>query len=453
MQKHRKHVKRWPKLAALAAAGASLVGWMIAAPASAYEPSPEPVCGVNHCTWQFDVAADAYLWQAPPGTAEVWIDVQGANNGTQDPLRWKGQLGSTDLVLQIEHLTNGLISMRGYMNFLGEFVYAAPSGWNQSWVDPSAFGRLDHLPAVADPDGFATITAVMAPRVVGFDLQTGSGQVSALGSINFSEPVTGLDASDFAIWAPPTGCRFENISAVTASNYTFEINGCQTSQVSVNLAPNSVRGMLPGPLEWTFGPTATMNVVAVAPVVQVAPTVAPTVAPSPTPTTAPTPTQTPTTAPTPSETQTSVPSTPESQIPAPVIPQSPSPSSEVAVAAEPVATEQPEVAVPVVAEIPAAEPELAGPETAQQIEVTAARAEVEQPDAELAQVLPATVVQPDLVQQEMAQSATQTPEPGTPALTNFALTATAVAAASAAAVGVGLRARRILQRRQVLRFS
>ena len=448
MQKHRKHVKRWPKLSALAAAGASLVGWLIAAPASAFEPTPEPVCSANHCTWTFDVTADAYLWQAPPGTAEVWIDVQGANNGTQDPLRWKGQLGSTDLVLQIEHLANGLISMRGYMNGLGEFVYAAPSGWNQSWVDPNAFARVDQLPAVADPDGFATITAVMAPSVVGFDLQTGSGQVSALGRIQFSEPVTGLDAGDFAIWAPPTGCRFENIVAVTAAEYTFEMNGCQTSQVSVNFAPNSVLGMLPGPMEWTFGPSATMNVVAIAPAVQVAPSVAPTasptVAPSQTPTTAPTPT--------PSDTQTSVPSTTESQIPAPVIPQSPSPSSEVAVTTQPVVTTQPEVAVPVVAEIPAAEPELA-----QQIEVPPERAEFEQPEAEPVQVLPAVPAQPEgataaVNQQEPTQSATQTPEPETPALANLALTATGVAAATAAAVVVGVRARRILQRRQ-LRFS
>ena len=259
MQKHRKHVKRWPKFAAMAAAGASLLGWLIAAPAAAFEPNPEPICGANHCTWQFDVAADAFLWQAPPGTAEVWIDVQGASTGGADPLHWKGQLPATDLALQIEHLPNGLISMRGYMNVLGEFVYAAPGGWNQSWVDPNAFARIDQLPAVFDADGFVSVTTVMAPRVVTFDLQTGTGEVSAFGRIQFSEPITGLDSSDFAIWAPPTGCRFENIVPVNPAEYTFEMKGCAAGQVAVNLGPYSVQGVLRGPLEWTFGPTVELN--------------------------------------------------------------------------------------------------------------------------------------------------------------------------------------------------
>ena len=270
----------------MAAAGASLLGWLIAAPAAAFELNPEPVCGPNHCTWQFDIAADAFLWQAPPGTAEVWIDVQGASTGSADPLHWKGQLPATDLALQIEHLPNGLISMRGYMNVLGEFVYAAPGGWNQSWVDPNAFARIDQLPAVFDADGFVSVTAIMAPRVVSFDLQTGTGDVSAFGRIQFSEPITGLDSSDFAIWAPPTGCRFENIAPVNPAEYTFEMNGCAAGQVAVNLGPYSVQGMLRGPLEWTFGPTVEINLAAAVATVVPEPTA--TASPVPTASSAPT---------------------------------------------------------------------------------------------------------------------------------------------------------------------
>ena len=102
-----------------------------------------------------------------------------------------------------------------------------------------------------------------------------------------------------------------------------------------------------------------------------------------------------------------------------------------------------EVAVPVVAEIPAAVPETAESNPAQAIEVSVADVENEH----------FVIARADDEQPDATQSATQTPEPETPALANVALTATAVAAATAAAVVVGVRARRILQRRQVLRFS
>lgn len=453
MQKHRKHVKRWPKFAAMAAAGASFLGWLIAAPAAAFEPNPEPVCGPNHCTWQFDVAADAFLWQVPPGTAEVWIDVQGASTGGADPLHWKGQLPATDLALQIEHLPNGLISMRGYMNALGEFVYAAPGGWNQSWVDPNAFARVDQLPAVFDADGFVSVTTVMAPRVVSFDLQTGTSDVSAFGHIQFSEPITGLDSSDFAIWAPPTGCRFENILPVNPAEYTFEMKGCAAGQVAVNLGPYSVQGLLRGPLEWTFGPTVEIN--PAAEVATVAPV--PTSTASPIATASPTPTASPTSEP--SATSSPVASTipePTETTPAIALPNTSEPppntmiesQAEVLVAPIQDAENQPveETVVEVIEEAAAA------PETSPIVHVFTQPAQK-----------PETASEEKLTESQHTKPTNASPlteslldptrEPTNDLFNTVATSAIAACGAALAAVGVAKGARRILRPKRIAGFS
>ncbi len=262
MQKHRKHIRRWPKLASLVAAGASLLGFMIVVPARAVPADPTPSCNGAICTWSFEVSDEPYQWRAPDDAAQVWLDVQGASGPGGEPQHWKGELLNPQWPLQIEHLPNGLVAIRSFPPGPGEFVYAAPSGWNQSWVNDQAFARVDLIPAVDDADGIATITTISSPRVTSFNVATGSGDISASGAIEFSEPVTGLDASDFVIWSSGHGCRFESIQAVTRTSFTFEMRGCLIARAAVNLAPMSVQGLLPGPQGWVFGPDVVLNVAA-----------------------------------------------------------------------------------------------------------------------------------------------------------------------------------------------
>ena len=262
MQKHRKHIRRWPKLASLVAAGASLLGFMIVVPARAVPADPTPSCNGAICTWSFEVSDEPYQWRAPDDAAQVWLDVQGASGPGGEPLHWKGELLNPQWQLQIEHLPNGLVAIRSFPPGPGEFVYAAPSGWNQSWVNDQAFARVDLIPAMEDADGIATITTISSPRVTSFTVATGSGDISASGAIEFSEPVTGLDASDFVIWSSGHGCRFESIQAFTRSSFTFEMRGCLIARAAVNLAPMSVQGLLPGPQGWVFGPDVVLNVAA-----------------------------------------------------------------------------------------------------------------------------------------------------------------------------------------------
>jgi hypothetical protein len=263
---------------------------MIVVPARAVPADPTPSCNGAICTWSFQVSDEPYIWQAPPEAAQVWLEVQGASGPGGEPLHWKGELLNPQWRLQIEHLPNGLVAMRGFPPGPGEFVYAAPSGWNQSWVNDQAFARVDLIPAVDDADGIARITTISSPTITEFSLTTGSGEVSANGSIAFSEPVTGLEASDFTIWSSGHGCRFENIQPVTASSFTFEMRGCAITQAVVNLSPMSVLGTLPGPQSWFFGPSVALNVAQVAaveavpaPVVTPSPVATPSASPTPTP--------------------------------------------------------------------------------------------------------------------------------------------------------------------------
>jgi hypothetical protein len=398
---------------------------MIVVPARAVPADPTASCNGAICTWSFEVSDEPYIWQAPPEAAQVWLEVQGASGPGGEPLHWKGELLNPQWRLQIEHLPNGLVAMRGFPPGPGEFVYAAPSGWNQSWVNDQAFARVDLIPAVDDADGIARITTISSPTITEFNLTTGSGEVSANGSIAFSEPVAGLEASDFTIWSSGHGCRFENIQPVTASSFTFEMRGCAITQAVVNLSPMSVIGTLPGPQSWFFGPSVALNVAQVAAVEAV-----------PAPVVTPSPVATPSASPTPAPVARQDPvSVAEVVVPAvePVVPE----TVPVAPAVEPVATVGAEPAVEAVtqAELVAE----AAPAIAPKPESVLAPEQLEPTAAEVAQNLPhENTTSSAMSENSAASGSVESASVATGAVTPAAKVATAAGIAAALATACWL---------------
>jgi len=80
------------KVRALLAAATSLatvIGVLVATPASAVSVNPAAVCANGSCTVTFDHTGDYYQWTPPVGIKTLWFDVFGAQGGRSGGLGGK----------------------------------------------------------------------------------------------------------------------------------------------------------------------------------------------------------------------------------------------------------------------------------------------------------------------------------------------------------------------------
>lgn len=80
------------KVRALLAAAttlATVIGVLVATPASAVSVSPAAVCANGSCTVTFDYSGDYYQWTPPAGIRTLWFDVFGAQGGRSGGLGGK----------------------------------------------------------------------------------------------------------------------------------------------------------------------------------------------------------------------------------------------------------------------------------------------------------------------------------------------------------------------------
>jgi hypothetical protein len=158
MAKHRKSIRRWPKLAAIAAVLSALTSVTILPAASAVTPAPAPSCTSTECLWLLPDNNDWYEWSVPPNTSEIWLDVQSAAYFGQPGYRVRGRLSMS---------TNALL-----INFGGGAARVAIGSWTFFTVNPdpnwpydvatSALVDVSEMPADGQVNAWVRITQVLA---------------------------------------------------------------------------------------------------------------------------------------------------------------------------------------------------------------------------------------------------------------------------------------------------
>ena len=316
--KHRARTPRWPRLTALAAS-ASLIGLFTAGslalqPASAVQdattpadvnltPDP-PTCDNLACTWTLTPANDAYSFiigrDSPVSGGILIVEAQSAEVIPGVINTWSARIVDPSRIVIVDFMdgtprvwTNGGIALQ-----------ASPSPLEPGTQLPSAIDWLKRLPQPFDPSvvGRVRIRQIYAPTLANRELvaptdaqvaQLGN-DISAIGHMTFSEPVTGLTASDLALSPMSEGCRVDSVSDLGDHlHFEFLIRGCTSMWMSLSLPPWSVLGHAPGPINELFlGPMQPRVIASV--VSPPSPTATATPAPSATPPVEPTPTATPT---------------------------------------------------------------------------------------------------------------------------------------------------------------
>ena len=161
MAKHKKHIRRWPRVAVFSTIAAAVIGSLLAPPASALQPNPAPDCSFTECTWTFYQTADHYEWSPPPGTLEVWIEAQSVYQPWAETTHIRAQLNNVSTTLSSSFVMDWAgIAIGSWTFFLASADPTMPVSYEASMVS-----NLSILPPEPAPLAFVRITQVFDPAV------------------------------------------------------------------------------------------------------------------------------------------------------------------------------------------------------------------------------------------------------------------------------------------------
>lgn len=161
MSKHRKHIRRWPKLAAASAALAAYIagGVMPMTSANANNLPPAPTCTATECVWIMPDTAGFIDWAAPTNSSEIWIDIQSLATPWATPTHLRAQLRDTSRNLLIYFANGGANVGIGSYTF-----YRVNADPGDPWgYDSSLLANVTFEPAESAPSAFVRIRQVIAP--------------------------------------------------------------------------------------------------------------------------------------------------------------------------------------------------------------------------------------------------------------------------------------------------
>ena len=116
-------------------------------------------------------------------------------------------------------------------------------GGGSSYANPSFTQNVAHTVGVNSGHGRIEIHYTLIPVVVSFTGEQ-SSSVSATFTLVISEPVAGLDQSDFIV----SGCSWRNLS-ISANSAVVSLTSCSHGTVNLTLKANSLGALQNGPLQ------------------------------------------------------------------------------------------------------------------------------------------------------------------------------------------------------------
>ena len=164
MPKHRKYIRRWPKLAAASAALAAYLAsaFLPITSATANNLPPAPTCTNTECIWFLPETAGLTDWTAPTNSSEIWIDIQSGAMPWAEPTHLHAQLRDPNHNLLLYFVAGGANVALGSLTFFR--VNADPGdpwGYDSNYVTNVSFE-----PAESAPGAFVRIRQVIDPNVV-----------------------------------------------------------------------------------------------------------------------------------------------------------------------------------------------------------------------------------------------------------------------------------------------
>lgn len=164
MSKHRKHIRRWPKLAAASAALAAYIAGAVLpmTSATANNLPPAPTCDQTQCVWLMPDTAGAIDWIAPTNSAEIWIDIQSAAMPWAEPTHLHAQLRDPSHNLLVYFGSGAANVALGSLTFFR--VNADPGdpwGYDSNYVSNVSFE-----PAESGSGAFVRIRQVIDPNAI-----------------------------------------------------------------------------------------------------------------------------------------------------------------------------------------------------------------------------------------------------------------------------------------------
>ena len=286
MSKHRKQKPLRVRLTAVLtpaiAVAALLIPFTALQPASAAQDAshpadanlwaPSPTCSASECWWDFPESSLGYyfsrMFDAPNRESIFELEVQSVasvnssapSGSTQawPAQNWRVQMNDPSAFTVIDFY-NGIprfwigqdIALQADPSILGGVAYNPQLAHNlhSGTVDASATGPLARIHQIFTPQVSTTVlTAVSQTDIANF-----GPDISAVGRIEFSEPVTDLQLGDIVPTPDSTGCRVESIlDGGGGVVFDVVVRGCTSLSLNLVLVANSVLGNAPGPILDTY---------------------------------------------------------------------------------------------------------------------------------------------------------------------------------------------------------
>ncbi|MDE2591611.1 MAG: hypothetical protein KGL41_01990, partial [Actinomycetales bacterium] len=241
-------------------------------PADANLWAPSPTCSASECWWDFPESSLGYyfsrMFDAPNRESIFELEVQSVASTTSSSpsgstqewpaQNWRVQMNDPSAFTVIDFY-NGIprfwigqdIALQADPSILGGVAYNPQLAHNlrSGTVDASATGPLARIHQIFTPQVSTTVlTAVSQTDIANF-----GADISAVGRIEFSEPVTELQLGDIVPTPDSTGCRVESIlDGGGGLVFDVVVRGCTSLSLNLVLVANSVLGNAPGPISDTY---------------------------------------------------------------------------------------------------------------------------------------------------------------------------------------------------------
>lgn len=157
MAKHRKSIRRWPKLAAGALVLSAAMGAGSLTAAQANAPVPNPTCISNQCTWDLPNMGDTYEWIPPTNATEVWIEAQSLAMPWSEANHIQARMNSTQMQLFVSFAgASARIGIGSWTFFVANSDAALPYSYDAGMV-----ADFNQLPVISSELAFVKIRAIL----------------------------------------------------------------------------------------------------------------------------------------------------------------------------------------------------------------------------------------------------------------------------------------------------
>ena len=231
-------------------------------PADANLWASAATCNAVECWWDFAETNLGYFFSKQTDGANresvMELEVQSIATATTPAQNWRVLLNDPSAITVVDFY-NGTprfwvgpdIALQADANVPGVVAYNQQRAHNlhPGTLDAFVTGPVARIHQIFTPQ----ITSTFLTAATQTDIANFGPDVSAIGRIEFSEPVTELQLGDIVPTPDSTGCRVDSLTdSGDAQRFDVIVRGCSSLTLNLMVVANSVFGHAPGPIADTY---------------------------------------------------------------------------------------------------------------------------------------------------------------------------------------------------------